>query len=237
MKENDYMISINMNKNETNIIGKINQMETKSLDEFIEIQQGIIYSGTPKEEIFSNIPLNNNYKKSLDGRDIHRWFIDWESKGENKYIEYTNKLHRPREERLFLAPEKLVMPRKSTKITCGYDCSQYYVLNTGYVGLPKFDGISLKYIMSILNSNLMNYYYSKQYLGWQIVIPALKNIPIIYDEKYIHTIENLVDRLIEEKQDNNLLEKEINSIIYAIYNIDSNSIKEIEEYFVNNKHG
>lgn len=230
-QDNDYMIPINMKKEESKIISLINQYNYPTFDDFLEVQQGIIYSGTPKEKIFSNYPLNENYKKSLDGRDVHRWFIDWESKEENKYIEYTNKLHRPREERLFLAPEKLILPRKSTKITCGYDNKQFYVLNTGYVCLAKNKDISIKYIMAILNSNLINYYYVKQYLGWQIVIPALKKLPICYDKEKISIIENIVDRLIQKDNNSKDLEKELNKIIYQIYKIPNDLAREIEDYF------
>ena len=230
-KENEYMIPINMKDGESRIIDFINKNSYPVFDDLMEVQQGIIYSGTPKEEIFSNVPLNDNYKRSLDGRDVHRWYIDWESKQENRYIEYTNKLHRPREERLFLAKEKLIMPRKSTKITCGYDDKQFYVLNTGYVCLAKNEKVSIKYIMAILNSNLINYYYVKQYLGWQIVIPALKKIPICYDETRIDKVEEIVDKLINKDSSSSDLEKKLNSIIYDIYNIPSELIEEIEDFF------
>lgn len=230
LQENEYMIPINMKQEESKIIDLINSNNYPIFDEFMEVQQGIIYSGIPKEEIFANYPLNEHYKRSLDGRDVHRWYIDWDSKQENRYIEYTNRLHRPREERLFLAKEKLIMPRKSTKITCGYDNNQFYVLNTGYVCLAKRENVSIKYIMAILNSNLINYYYVKQYLGWQIVIPALKKLPICYREEKIQTVESIVDRLIEKDINSVELEKELNNIIYQIYNIPSNLVNEIEEY-------
>ena len=55
------------------------------------------------------------------------------NKKRNKYIHYTDKLHRSREERLFLASEKLLMPRKSREIICAYDDNQYYALNTAYI--------------------------------------------------------------------------------------------------------
>ena len=85
--------------------------------------------------------------------------------------------------------------------------------------------------MAILNSNLINYYYVKQYLGWQIVIPALKKLPISYSKEKISTIENIVDRLILKDNNSKELEKELNKIIYQIYNIPNDLAKEIEEYF------
>lgn len=132
LSNDNYLIPIKLNPEDSSIINKIKSSSKDSIGDYLEIQQGIIYSGTPKEEIFSNAKLNEKYKKSLDGRDVSKWYINWDLKEENRYIEYTNKLHRPREERLFLAKEKILLPRKSTKIYCGYDNEQYYALNTAY---------------------------------------------------------------------------------------------------------
>ena len=228
--DNNYLIPIKLKTNDSKILNEILNNKYVTLESLIEIQQGIIYSGTPKEEIFANVPLNEHYKKSLDGRDVHRWFIDWETKAENKYIEYTSKLHRPREERLFIANEKLIIPRKSTKITVGYDNKQFYVLNTGYVCLAKNDDVNLKYLMAILNSNLINYYYSKQILGWQIVIPVLNKLPIVIDNNKTNDIVTIVDKLIDRSEDSKELEDKLNKIIYEIYGLSSESIQIIESF-------
>ena len=61
--------------------------------------------------------------------------------------------------------------------------------------------ITMIYIIAPINklSIIILIIYVLTNVGYSL---GLKNIPIIYDEKYIHTIENLVDRLIDEKQDN-----------------------------------
>lgn len=77
----------------------------------LEIQQGIIYTGQAKEDVFANYKKDSTYKPILDGRDIVKWHINWDKKEYDKYLSYTNKLHRPREERLFLADKKILLPR------------------------------------------------------------------------------------------------------------------------------
>lgn len=233
LSNDNYLIPIKLNPEDSSIINKIKSSSKDSIGDYLEIQQGIIYSGTPKEEIFSNAKLNEKYKKSLDGRDVSKWYINWDLKEENRYIEYTNKLHRPREERLFLAKEKILLPRKSTKIYCGYDNEQYYALNTAYVCLLKDDRpiseIQLKYILAILNSKLINYYYSALYLGWQIVIPALKAIPVVYNEEIQKEIIDKVDIILNSKgEDITSKEKDLDNLIYKLYNINENEIRIIE---------
>lgn len=233
LNSENYLIPIKLNQEDSSIINKIKNSSQYTIGDFLEIQQGIIYSGTPKEEIFSNAKLNDKYKKSLDGRDVSKWYINWEDKQENRYIEYTNKLHRPREERLFLAQEKLLLPRKSTKIYCGYDNEQYYALNTAYVCLldekrPVSD-VKLKYILAILNSKLVNYYYEALYLGWQIVIPALKAIPVVYNREIQEQIINKVDIILNSKgKDISAEEKDLDNLIYQLYNISKEEVDIIE---------
>ena len=64
------------------------------IENILEIQQGIIYSGQKKGRIFSNNCIDRRYKKILDGRDVLKWKINWSEKRENKYtandILYTN---------------------------------------------------------------------------------------------------------------------------------------------------
>lgn len=226
-KDTDYMIPVSSDAKGQQLVEKIKSKEDYSVGQLLEIQQGIIYSGTPKEEIFSNNIVNEHYKKCLDGRDVHKWFIRWEDKAENKYIEYTKKLHRPREERLFLAPEKILLPRKSTKIACGYDDKQYYALNTAYICLPINDDIPLKYILGILNSSLMNYYYKSVFLGWQITIPAFKSLPIAVDK--VDKVVDLVNCILMEEPNLEALEEKLDDIVFDIYDITEEEQQMIKE--------
>ena len=232
-EDNDYLIPVSSSNNNRYIINKIHTAGNMRLDDLIEIQQGIIYSGLAKKDIFSNKPLTSAYKKCLDGRDVLRWYINWDKKQENRYIEYTKKLHRPREESIFLASEKILMPRKSTKLCCGYDDKQFYALNTAYICLPKMQMINskiqLKYILAVLNSKLMNYYYQNIYLGWQITIPALKSLPIAFNADLQNVLVKLVDIILSSREgDITSMEKEIDSIVYSIYELTAEEIAIIE---------
>jgi adenine-specific DNA methylase len=172
------VIPVQSQGNDKIIIESFMSKSFDDLSDLIELQQGIIYSGQAKEDVFSNEAINSNYKKSLDGRDISKWKINWNQKTENKYINYTSKLHRPREERLFISKPKIVFPRKANSIYCAIDLDSHYALNTAYVVLIKNNKCSYSYLASWLNSKLVNFVYSKLYFGWQITIPALMTMKI-----------------------------------------------------------
>jgi type I restriction-modification system DNA methylase subunit len=148
-----------------------------SFFDFFDIQQGIIYSGQSREDVFSNEKTSKEFKPILDGRDIHRFKINWASKKEARYLRYTKELHRPRDEGIFLARPKIVMPRRSPKLICAVDQSQFYVLNTAYVFVPK-SGIDPYFFAALINSKVLNQYYSLHVFGWQITLPSLTNLPV-----------------------------------------------------------
>jgi hypothetical protein len=215
----------------------------ESLSKLLEVQQGIIYSGQPKEKVFSNKKDNDSFKKVLDGRDILKWRTNWQIKKENKFIKYTNSLHRPREERIFLAEEKLLLPRKSTKIYCAYDSNKFYTLNTAYIMLELNEQTKLKYILACLNSKLVNFYYTSLFFGWQITIPALNSItiPKILSSEQKPFIEK-VDKILNITKDEDYLtndskkekvqeiEKEIDQMVYKLYELTPEEIKIVEEF-------
>lgn len=229
--EPEYLFPVKGNNDQNKII---NLMENKidKLSKLFEIQQGIIYSGRPKEEVFSNEKISDEYKKILDGRDILKYKINWEQKQESRFIKYNKELHRSREERIFTAKEKIVLPRRSTKLVCALDDQQFYLLNTGYVLIPKNSFNEILYILGVLNSNLINFYYQNRYFGWQITIPALNSLPIkIGTKKEIKDISGIVNQIIEQSKlniDISELEKTLNKKIYELYDIDDELIKIVE---------
>jgi len=230
---------VNLDDESKKIIFKLFNTRGEKIESVLEIQQGIIYSGQTKENVFSNNKIDKNYKKILDGRDILKWKVNWDNKKENRYICYSDKLHRAREERLFIAKEKLLFPRRSTIICGTYDNQQYYVLNTAYVCLSKIKGCSLKFILAILNSKLINYFYSKLFFGWQVTIPALNSIVI--PEKYNQKpFIELVDKILAITKSSDYLENsdkqakvkeyetQIDQIVYKLYDLTLDEVRIIE---------
>ena len=221
----DYLFPVMVGNEGKKIINKLNKSTDKRFVDFLEVQQGIIYSGKLKSEVFSNEQLTSQYKKVLDGRDVFKYYINWDEKKENRFIKYTRDLHRPREERIFLAQEKIILPRRSTHLVCSIDDSQYYLLNTAYIILPKKNEVNLHFILAILNSKLVDFYYNNLYFGWQITIPALNSIPILQgDAGQQQEIEILIDTILSLKKQNKEadtkdLESKIDELVMDLYQL------------------
>jgi hypothetical protein len=239
----DNIFLVNLNDKSKEIIFKLLRINGDTLDSIIEFQQGIIYSGQSKQKVFSNTCVDKKYKKVLDGRDVLKWKVNWQSKAENRFICYSDKLHRPRDEQLFLAKEKILLPRKSTRIYGAYDSQQYYCLNTAYVGLLRGGNqneYNLKFILAILNSNLINYIYSKMFFGWQVTIPALNAI-IIPKAKEQQLFVSFVDKILaitkaDDYPDNpskqtkvKEYERQIDQMVYKLYGLTPAEIKIVED--------
>jgi hypothetical protein len=229
----NYIFPVMVDSVRKDIIAKLEKNVQKKFSDLLEVQQGIIYSGKPKEEVFSNTKLSDQYKEVLDGRDILKYKINWSAKLENRYIKYTKDLHRPREERIFLAKEKIVLPRRSARLVCAFDSEQYYLLNTAYTVLPKTSDIDLRYILGILNSKLIDFYYQSLYFGWQITIPALNSLPIaIGTEKQQKEIIKIVESILSQAasgKDYSGLQASLDAAIYELYGLDSIQVSTIEE--------
>ena len=66
----------------------------------------------------------------------------------------------PQNRKLFdNAKEKLLVPNYSTTNKFAYDNESFYTLTDTYVIVPKTAAVSLKYVLGILNSRLMNFFY------------------------------------------------------------------------------
>jgi hypothetical protein len=140
-----------------------------------------------------------------------------------------------------MAQEKLLLPRKSTALSCAYDCEQHYALNTAYICLLKNRDYSLKYILACLNSRLLNYFYSKIFFGWQVTIPALnllpiKRIPFSEQTPFI----DLVDKILAITKDEDCptnptkqshvkeYEHQIDQMVYQLYDLTPEEIAIVE---------
>ena len=200
----------------------------------LEIQQGIIYTGQSKEDVFADYIKDNTYKPILDGRDVVKWRINWDIKEYDKYLSYTNKLHRPREERLFLANKKILLPRRATKIMATIDYQQYYALNTAYICLNIGNNYETEFLLGIMNSKIVDYFYSVLFMGWQITIPALEVIPIPRCKKEKQTeVCRLVKNAMEAKRsspsaDASAIEIEIDRLVYQLYGLTAEEIRIVE---------
>ncbi len=94
-----------------------------------------------------------------------------------------------------------------------------------------------KYLIGLLNSRLLNWLFKKTSTNNNINIYELQSLPIpkpnSKNQKLVDEIVNSVNQILEIKQENSQtdttkIEKDIDNLIYKLYNLDANEIKIIE---------
>ncbi len=143
------------------------------LDSIVQIKAGLqAYEkekGNPKQsaEDVKNRPYDYNYKfdestyKYLDGKDVGRYFIEWSG----LYLKYGEHLAAPRTFNLF--SDKKIIVREITgnypKCIISTFSDDLYLYNRSNIAIIEREGknINLKYIVAVLNSTLMSYYFMK----------------------------------------------------------------------------
>ncbi len=147
---------------------KINQKSTLIKDEFI-IKNGVKPyekgKGKPAQtaQILLEKPYTSLTKKDesfsplIGGSSFHRYNLFSEN---INWIQYGEWLAAPREKSIFENKEKLIFRQTSDSIIGSLISEGYIIRNNTHIILNKeYSKFSLKYIISILNSKLVNWYY------------------------------------------------------------------------------
>ena len=155
------------------------------------------------DQVVSNKQLNKRYKKFLEGKDIGRYRI----KFRGKYLLYERSLlHRPRTPDIFEAPEKILVQRISggrRPLKAAYDNQQFYNKESiNNVILKDGQDFDAKYILALLNSKLLSWYYASKFsnrstLTVNVSKAYLEKLPVKAPTKGENSrIVALVDRML-----------------------------------------
>ena len=154
----EFIFGIYANSIDRQILEKI-ESNSLELQGFVNVNNGIVTGNDSKYLSFQK--LSEFSKKAVRGKDLKRY----SSLKENEYIQYIkDELLRSRDENIFLSAEKLLMQMINIEFIITYDNQQFYNLGTTYAITNKdSEKIDLKFLLSILNSRLIRYYYLKKF--------------------------------------------------------------------------
>ncbi len=215
-----YSFGINSNP----IVDKISEKNYPQLGRFLDINQAIALKGA-RAEYLSDEPRGEAYKV-IDGRDIGKYSTKWGK----KYLEYKlDAIHSCKRKDIFLTEEKLFCRRVSSDIICSLDNEQLFALNTLVVlNLKEDSALSLKYLLGLMNSRLLNFFYKNKYKSTKKVFSeiqarTLSKLPIAVSNNQ-KQIEDIVTTVLKAKRLNNnadtsTQEKEIDELVFDIYGL------------------
>ncbi|MCK4398557.1 MAG: N-6 DNA methylase, partial [Methanophagales archaeon] len=124
-----------------------------------------------------------NARRLLRGEDVTRYAVAFKG----LYYEASPKNKKEwKDKKLYVCPEKILIRRVANSIIATLDHESYWTLNTLYTFVPK-EGFDCRYLIGILNSKLISYYFRVVFLSDDKLFPyvrisQLEKIPI-------HTID------------------------------------------------
>ena len=155
LDDENYRFNIQLSFDDKYLMKKMNDDSLK-LKDVCELKIGI--EGAPK--YINDKPISAISKPLVRGRNFNRYYIDFEN--DSKYIEYDRKkLHRPREERLFNCQRKILIRQTGDRIISTIDTDRLYAWKSVFVILCDENKLKIEYMICLLNSSLLNFYYQK----------------------------------------------------------------------------
>ncbi|TRV09956.1 MAG: class I SAM-dependent DNA methyltransferase [Microcystis wesenbergii Mw_MB_S_20031200_S109] len=226
-------------------------VDKKSIDKF-HLEQNFIFPTITggrdlNKYLISDIDKKIIYTKKTDDPQLIPQIIEYlqsfkeritciEVK-ENKHPFWS--LHRPRNQEIFIKPEKIIGVITGDKIIVALDNNQIFPTDGLYLMSSNQEKCSNKFLLGILNSKLLTYFYrllsmeNNRTLA-QIKPTILQELPIeISDKILVKKIEIKIDQILTAKKSNpkadtSELEKEIDKIVYELYGLSEEEIRIIE---------
>lgn len=232
-KDEELKINLTWNPIKHNIYTKIKNDAIK-LGDIVHFSRGIKTSNDNR--FLFNENNGKDYYKVIRGRNIKAYRIDYD----NEYIWYRPDLMKekagclPHTKELFLTPEKIITQRvnSSGQLLATYDNEQFFCLDTTNVSSEIIDkNYDLKFIVGVINSKLINWWFNDEFKNPTISGYELHQIPIKHDKQTEKEISKLVTTILENnktgKDIENLITK-IDSLVYELYDLTEAEIIIIE---------
>lgn len=138
------------------------------LDDVCKITQGAkpfqVGKGSPKQtrQIVDEKPfvketkIDKTFRPLLRGSLMNRYQINW---NENYFIKFGDWLAEPRYSAEYDVPEKIVIRQTGDHLCATLDTEQFVVRDNLYTIVGKGKPINLRYVLGLINSKFLNWYY------------------------------------------------------------------------------
>jgi hypothetical protein len=262
VQDDQAIFNIGLQERDTKLRNKI-EMGSKSLEAMATVKFGIkLYEtgkGTPpqtptaaKERIFeASKRIDGTYRQYLEGKDVNRYEITWEK----RWLKYGKNLAAPRDPALFEGQRLLLRRIVGKRLIATFTDSDYVTGQLLQIVKPNEGDLS-KYLLAVLNSSLMAYYFRKKYNRQDKTFPEIRiyelaSLPIrpinfsdAADESRHDAVVGLVERMLKMHeqmavakvpQDKQALQRQIDAtdaqidrLVYELYGLTAEEIAIVE---------
>ena len=181
---------------------------------------------------------DSNYKPVVDGTNVKHYYL----MPHVEYVDFTPEAIKSGGNPLVYSKERILV-RQIGEYPDGCLCPPYvYTLNTIYNIYLKNNLISIKYLLGVINSKAIQYYWKTVFSDSKNTFPKIKkrpleSLPIVQaTSSQQQPIISLVDRILAAKKadpqtDTRELEAKIDKLVYELYGLTEEEIKIIENNF------
>ena len=245
LNEENFLFNINITSKDRTLIEKIDKWE--KLGQISRVSFGL--QTKDKSKYVKDSPLNEKWKPCIDGKNIFPYYLTFSS----QYFLHDRRIKAGGcwDDETHNTNTKIVIRQIGQYPIATIDKNRYYCLNTIYNVSSLDEKYDYNYILSIINSNLIKYFWKSKFFDSKILFPKIKKayldkipIPEISLQDQQPLIE-LVDKMIGLKKDHancktpqdiKLLEsqiqvtdKQINELVYELYELSDEEIAIVEE--------
>ncbi|SEF51634.1 DNA binding domain-containing protein, excisionase family [Butyrivibrio sp. Su6] len=214
---NEKSFHILADNEEYKLIEKILSVPHFTLEGQADFALGIV-TGSNKSVLSQN-PLDG-WEGIVKGSDIHKYFYD-EPKSYTKFVPQNFQQVAP--EHMYRSKEKLFYKFIANEPVFAYDSKGTISLNSANILIPRVPGYSALYIMAVLNSDLMSFYYRHTFKNMKVLRSAIESLPIAKcDNDTMNTISTLALDIADEKKTSSEKISRLNALIDNLYSLDKN---------------
>lgn len=229
------------------------------LETFFDITRGVNaydkYRGQSEKIIkerayHASSKLDNSFSPELKGKHVGRYYYSWNG---DTWIKYGNWLAAPREPKFFTGKRIILRQIPSERLLSTLIDEDFIIDQTVFIAKPNSNCLyNLRFILGILNSALMSFYFKTKNDETDSIFPKVKienfkQFPIAQtynsDAKYnqmIQIVESMLEsqkqlqaaksdsdkKLIQQKID--AIDKQIDRLVYELYGLTEDEIRIVE---------
>jgi type I restriction-modification system DNA methylase subunit len=248
----DFIFETRIDAEERKVTDKI-ESRSVSLRKYFKNYVGIVTGDN--DRFISNTKETDKHQKIIIGRDLSRYFV---RKPKRFVLFDPKKLHSNTDETVYLQKEKILIRKTGNVLFAALDAQQNFTEQTIYNLVPvSATKMGLNFFLAIINSKLLQFYFSKKLITNPDAFPYIKGIHIDVlpikeidfskpaDKARHDKVVSLVEQILLAKKqlaaaqsdkDKDFYEnkcaatdRQIDALVYELYGLTEDEIKIVEQ--------